>query len=558
MPRTTFALTFATAFALTCSALGGGAVAGPAGVAGAAAIAADDNDERMTVFRVPMLLVGNGESIENGMVAVRGGKIVAVGVDLPIPTGATLVEFEGGVLTPGLIDANTLLEPANLIAASRDWSRGGSRGATGGVSGGGGETADMSFAAGDPQSEMGAEAGAELGAQRSSRRGRFLAQLIMHNHTGDDCSVCDLFAVSDSCAFAAAHEDLEDDVSCPVCGYPGTLLDHLDGAVSGVRPGLVLSESSSEIVPHTFVIDSLNLRTPDLDRLLRGGVTTIFASPDTTSVIGPHGAILRTGGPVRNRVIDPAAAVTASISTDPFRGAVRNSPPRRGIVTFNSRRPNTRMGLTWVFRKAFHDAELARIGSPFGGADTPSDEAIAVLQRIRAGELPIRMHARQQNDIESAIRLGAEFDLSFTLIEASEAFKTIDSIRGAGVPVVFGPIWTEPSGPRVRMFDSRESRLSTLASLLDAGVTTALSAQDLRDEDGLRAQIQFAVRAGVDPAAALTATTLTPARLLGLDSRIGSIEVGKDADLVVWNAAPHEAGAAPVFVMIGGEILLSK
>jgi len=496
----------------------------------------------VTVIRAGQIFVGNGEVIERGMVILRDGRIVAVGVDLPLPDGSTVVDARDGVVTPGLIDANAFLEPANLLAASRDASPGAANG----------EAHSLSFAAGDDAID-GADRGATLG-HATGRRGRFLAQLIMHQHTEEECSVCDMFAVADSCAFAAAHDDLEDDVNCPVCGYPGTMFEHLSAA-SGVRPGLVLSESSSEIVPHTHLIDSLNLRSPDLERLVRGGVTTVFAAPDTTSVIGPQGAILRTAGRVRDRVIEPSAAVTASISTDPFRGAVRNSPPRLGNVTFNSRRPNTRMGLTWVFRKAFHDARSAAEGRPIGGADTPSAEAIPVLQRILDGDLSLRIHARQQNDIEAAIRLANEFDLSFTLVEATEAYKTINAIRNAGVPVIFGPIWIDPSGPRARMADSRDSRLSTIVSLIDAGVTTALSAQDLREEEGLARQLMFAVRAGLDPAAALAAATSTPAKLLGLDDRLGTIEVGKDAELVVWNAPPHESGSHPLLVLIGGEVV---
>lgn len=498
-------------------------------------IAATFTHADVTVIKTGQVHLGNGEVIENGMVIVRDGRIASVGKDLSVPSGANVIELSNGVMTPGLIDANALIEPRSLLAATREARRDTSA-----------EEQDFerSFAAG----------GSETMPGEGAPRGRFLAQLIQHDHEPEDCAVCDQFAAQDNCAFAAAHEDLEDEIQCPVCGYPGTMLDLLDAA-SGVRPGLVLSESSSETVPHTHVIDSLNLRSPDFQRLLHGGVTTVFASPDTSAVIGPRGAILRTAGPVRERTVSPSNAVTASISTDPFRGAVRNSPPRRWGVTHNSRRPNTRMGLTWVFRKAFHDAIAEREGRPYGGADTPPEEAFPILQQILAGGIPLRIHARQQNDIETAIRLGREFDIRFTLLEATEAYKSIDAIREADLPVIFGPIWIDPSGPRTRMWDSRDSRLSTMVNLVDAGVTTALSAQDLREGDGLARQMMYAVRAGLAPSDALKATTSIPAKLLGIDDRVGTLEAGKDAELVVWNAAPYEPGARPRLVMIGGRIV---
>jgi imidazolonepropionase-like amidohydrolase len=104
--------------------------------------------------------------------------------------------------------------------------------------------------------------------------------------------------------------------------------------------------------------------------------------------------------------------------------------------------------------------------------------------------------------------------------------------------------------------DVGDRRLSTVRELMDAGVSVALSAQDLREEDGLARQAMYAVRAGVSPEEAIKAVTLTPAKMLGIDKEVGSIEAGKRADLVVWSGEPLDATSRPLVVLVGGRSVM--
>jgi imidazolonepropionase-like amidohydrolase len=309
-------------------------------------------------------------------------------------------------------------------------------------------------------------------------------------------------------------------------------------------------------VPHTRVIDTMNLRSPDFERLVLGGVTTVFISPDSAAVIGPQGAVVRTAGPMMDRVITPAADVKAVMGTDSYTVGADNAPPFRGFVSTRTRRPNTRMGVTWVFRKALYDTREWEQGLTPTGADTPPAEAFPVLESVLDGKTPLRMQARMQQDIRTAVRLADEFDLKFTLLEANEAYKCIDLIKENEIPVVYGPLSMESAGMRRFSRDMGDSRLSTVRELIDAGVDVALSAQDLREEDGLARQAMYAVRAGVSPAAAVKAITLTPAKMLGIDAETGSITAGKRADLVVWSGEPLDAASRPVVVLIGGRTVM--
>ena len=325
----------------------------------------------------------------------------------------------------------------------------------------------------------------------------------------------------------------------------------------GVRT-VATSEQSSEVVPHTRVIDSLDLGSPDFERLVRGGVTTVYASPDSSAVIGARGATLKTAGPAGSRVLSAAAAVKAVIGSDPTSVGTSNRPARGFRLSLYTRRPTTRMGVTWVFRKAFYDTLARGQGLPVGGADTPSEAASVTLALVLKGEVPLRIQARTLPDITTAYRLGAEFGLSFIIEEGTEAHRCLELLKARPMPVIYGPIEDRPRGLRRSTYETRNARLYTLRSLIAAGIPTALSAQDLREEDGLARQAMYAMRFGVSAEDALKAVTSTPARLLGIEKRVGTLEAGKDADIVLWSGRPFAATSMPVVVLIGGEVVVDR
>ena len=126
------------------------------------------------------------------------------------------------------------------------------------------------------------------------------------------------------------------------------------------------------------------------------------------------------------------------------------------------------------------------------------------------------------------------------------------------MPVIFGPIYQRASGLRARTSQSQRSRYYTFRALLEAGIPTALSAQELREEDGLARQAMIAMRFGVTLADALRSVTQTPARMLGLDKQIGTVQPGKQADLIVWRGRPFAATSMAVVVLINGEVVVDR
>ncbi len=478
----------------------------------ASALAADGP----IVVKVGTLHIGNGQTIANGIVVIVDGKIAAVGAGVPIPSDASVIDLPKCSLTPGLIDANAQIEPADVVSRQ--------------AAGGPGAPAPMTPGHKDPSA---------------------IALMYNGQHDPKTCWSCSGAA---ACAFANIHETLSPEQTCPCCGYPN--MGQIGSLISGVEQSLSLTESSSEVVPHTRVIDTMNLRSPDFERLVLGGVTTVFISPDSAAVVGPQGAIVRTAGPMMDRVVSAASDVKAVMGTDSFTVGADNNPPFRGFVSMRTRRPNTRMGVTWVFRKAFYDTKEWKQGLTPSGADTPPTEAFPMLDSILAGKTGVRMQARMLQDITTAVRLADEFGLKFTLLEGNEAYKCLDVLKARKIPVVFGPLSLDPSGTRRFIADRGDEKLTTVRELIDAGVSVSLSAQDLREEDGLARQAMYAVRAGVSPGEAIKAVTSTPAKLLGIDKDVGTIEMGKRADLVVWSGEPLEATSRPLVVLIGGRTVM--
>ena len=164
----------------------------------------------------------------------------------------------------------------------------------------------------------------------------------------------------------------------------------------------------------------------------------------------------------------------------------------------------------------------------------------------------MRIQARTGSDIETAFRFANEFGVPFTLEDPVEAWKRVDLLKESGTPVVFGPIFDQPSGIIAGSSELRNRRLHTARTLSEAGIPMALSAQDLRGEEGLARQAMLAIRYGVDPAEALRMVTQYPAQLLGIEDEVGTLEPGRRADLVFWNGSPFSALTRVDKVMLDG------
>ena len=333
--------------------------------------------------------------------------------------------------------------------------------------------------------------------------------------------------------------------------------------VAAVTPGMIdLSvridqgqdsvEQSSEVTPHVRVVRSLDLFDRAWERQLRSGVTTVLVAPPDRNVIGGLGAVLKTGGEpsLDARLVKADAVLRGSFGTDPSGG---NHPAFGRPTDFYSRRPTTRMGVEWEWRKAYYDAAQAQ--------DDPSKAypGHEIVLRTLRGELPVFAQAWATQDIRTAVFLDEEMqreglgDLRLVVDAAAEAWKEPELLVRSGAAVVLPPF--DHDG---RTSDGAFMSWDVAKVLVDAGVPVALSSHGSGDpDDSLAMQAAYARRGGLSLEEALAAVTLTPARLAGVDDRVGSIEVGKDADLVLWNGTPFEATSSIVGVVLDGELVVA-
>jgi len=470
--------------------------------------AADAPD--VVVLKAARVHTLTGAPIDGGMVVIRAGRIAAVGRDLEIPAGAQVIDLPKAVITPGLIDACCSID-SEIPQSGRERT------------------------AGRAQPNLG-ETLADA-AQRKARDGRGARE-----------------SFGEQPPFPLPDEEVD---------LPGDRERPTEPTAAAREQAWRLgeqgssAEQASEVTPHRRALDSVNLLSNDFTRLMKSGVTTVFVSPDTANVIGGRGAVVKTGGPLAARVVQRDGAVKAAMGSDPTqRGDGNNLPPTYGPTpSIHTRRPTTRMGVEWVFRKAFYDARRAEEGGTLHGADMPPAAALPELQAILAGKTPLRIQARMQHDIYTALRLTREFGLKFTLDEATEAYRCLPLLAEAGVPVIFGPLYMDPTGWRAQTDEVQRPRLNTPQQLAEAGIRFALTAQEQRDEQGLVRQGMLAVRNGLPAEQALQAITATPAELLGLQGEIGVLRPEARADVVVWSTEPFDATSRPLVVLIDGRVV---
>jgi len=325
----------------------------------------------------------------------------------------------------------------------------------------------------------------------------------------------------------------------------------------GIDLGNVSVEQSTETVFDHSVAGALDLFNYRWRRVLESGVTTVMASPPDFDVFGGFAVCLKTGGEatLTARMVKPEASLKAAIGGQPSSG---NRPPRGSApINFYYRRPTTRMGVEWHFRKAYYDTLAAH---KRGGTQGTKEDARrdAVLGRTLSGDLPVAVKAMATQDVRTACFLKEEFGIPrMILMDAVEAWREPQLVARSGAAVCLPPFPASGRVPDGHLQDSYFLPLNAPKVLHDLGIPIALSAHDGAEVGNrLANQVGFAMRGGLSFDAALAAVTLQPARLVGIDDRVGSIEVGKDADLVLWSGPPFEPSSRIVGVLLDGRLVV--
>lgn len=295
-------------------------------------------------------------------------------------------------------------------------------------------------------------------------------------------------------------------------------------------------ENSHPVVPQLRIIESFS--TPRDHDWLRAGVTATYLTPGPQNVIGGMGAVVKLAGRPGEALVNDAAGMSVSLGEIPKR-------------SFGDKAPRSRMGAVYLLR----DTLLRAREYLNSGMQTRRDLGLEALGRVLRKEVPLRVQANTPDDILSAVRVGKEFQVRVVIDVGVGAHRVADKLAEAGVPVVVGPNMIAAGGGGRYEFALHTEE--NAARLHRAGVKIALGT----DDDGGRSVVLEAAvsRAhGLPEAEALKAVTLNAAEILGVADRLGSLEPGKDADLVIWKHHPLSTWGEAQVVIVNGRIVYER
>lgn len=308
--------------------------------------------------------------------------------------------------------------------------------------------------------------------------------------------------------------------------YPGFVDAHTHVGVAATGLGYEGSdynELNDALTPHLRAIDSVNPFDASFRKAREAGVTTVATGPGSANSIGGTWAAFKTEGISADKMVirDPIAMKCA------FGENPKSVYRTKGISARMSNAAKIRemiyTSLEYLNRKEAAGDDITR--RPV--FDFKKEAMIPVLKK----EIPLKAHAHQANDILSAIRIAKEFDLLLTLEHVTEGHLIADELARENYPLAVGPTLMHASKPEVR-----NKSWETAGILSKKGCTVSIiTDHPFSMISYLPVYAGLCVKAGMDPFEALRAITINPARHILCDDRIGSIEKGKDADLVIYN-----------------------
>lgn len=295
------------------------------------------------------------------------------------------------------------------------------------------------------------------------------------------------------------------------------------------------NETAEAMTPHIRAIDGVYPLDPAFSDAIKSGITTAHVMPGSANVIGGTTSVIKTTGKnVKKMIVQEIAGLKLALGENPKR-----------IHSQGNNDSITRMGIMGMLREAFYRAIHT---------DNPDNLRVAPLVMALKREIPVRIHAHRADDIITALRLAEEFNLDLRIEHCTEGHLIASELAGLNLKVSVGPTLTRRS-----KIELKNKTWKTYQELTNNGVEVSITT------DHPYTPIQYlnicagiAVREGLSEQKALEGITILPARNLRLDQQLGSIDEGKEADLVLWSHHPFHYLAKPKWTMIGGEIVFSE
>lgn len=296
------------------------------------------------------------------------------------------------------------------------------------------------------------------------------------------------------------------------------------------------NETIEATTPHIRAIDGVYPLDIGFKDAVKYGVTTVHVMPGSANVIGGTTSVIKTHGKsIKKMMIKDIAGLKIALGENPKR--------------IHSRSTNndsiTRMGIMGMLREAFIHAT---------NSDDPENLRVAPLVAALKRDIPVRIHAHRADDILSAVRFAEEFNLDLRIEHCTEGHLIAEELSGRNLHVTVGPTLTRRS-----KIELKNKTWDTYRVLTDYGINVSITTDHpYTPIQYLNICASLAVREGLDEKKALEGITINPAQNLGIEHKVGSLEVGKDADIILWNEQPFHYLATPIMTMINGEIIYKK
>lgn len=354
--------------------------------------------------------------------------------------------------------------------------------------------------------------------------------------------------IFDICDDAVSRYD-EGHISIDACGNyvtPGLVEPHCQ---LGVREQIYRfegddsNENTDPILPQLRALDAVNPTDEGFLMALAGGVTTAVTCPGNANLIGGTCAALKTAGKTVNEMVIVPELAFHMCLTDGVRS------------TYGGKQaPKTRLASAALIREALEKAKRYHIqwaAAQANPAEKPPkfDMKLHSLMRVFDG-MPVKFTAKRSQDMLTAIRIAEEFGLTYTLEHCVEAWKIPNELKAHNVRCVIGPSYGEKNS-------ENRYRDPTVGSVMENHCIPFSASTGHPEMNAELAMLHMTLmyKKGLSPLAALEAVTINAARFSGLDDRVGSLEPGKDADIVIWNGYPLDYYTSASTVLIGGSVV---
>ena len=326
--------------------------------------------------------------------------------------------------------------------------------------------------------------------------------------------------------------------------YPGFVEAHghigLDGYGIGYE-GMDYNELNDIVSPQLRGIDGVKPMDAAFPKAAAAGVTCVCVGPGSANVLGGTFVTIKTvGRRVEDMVVRDNVAMKCAFGENPKR-------------VYREKKDSSRMSTAALLRETmFKTREYLEKKEAAGDDPTKKpafDMKLEALIPVIKGEIPLKAHAHAAEDIFTALRIAREFGVKITLEHVTEGHLIVEELAKENVPLAVGPTLTSAS-----KYELRNKSWMTPGVLAAAGCQVSIITDSpVIPQEYLPLCAGLAVQAGMDPFAALQAITINPARHAGIADRVGSIEVGKDADLVITDGCPFEVSTKVRHVFIEGK-----